>query len=188
MLARLTISNYALIDALDISFPKHLVIITGQTGAGKSILLDSLGLLLGNRAEVGLIRQGEEKLSVVGTFTLPKNQEFEDFLKEYDLEADDEIVIKRTLSIDGKGKIFFNDQPVSSKILKDIGHFLVEVHGQFDNQGLLNPANHLDILDAYGCYPEKISAVAQAYRLFKQTQKERSDAEKNIASIFTNCI
>ena len=180
MLTALSIRNVVLIDKLDLDFKSGLSVLTGETGAGKSILLDSLGLLLGNRAETGLIRQGEEKLSVIGTFTLPKNQEFKRLLDEYDLEVEDDVIIKRSLSQDGKGKIFLNDQQVSVKVLKEIGRFLVEVHGQFDNQGLLNPANHLDILDAYGNYKEKLETVMIAYNCYKQAKNARTEAEKNI--------
>ena len=186
MLLSLSIRNVVLIDKLDLDFKSGLSVLTGETGAGKSILLDSLGLLLGNRAETGLIRQGEEKLSVTGTFSLPQNAEFKSLLDEYDLEAENEIIIKRSLTQDGKGKIFFNDQPVSAKILKEIGRFLVEVHGQFDNQGLLNPANHLDILDSYGNYKETLQNVAQAYNALHQAKKERIEAENTIAQAKTD--
>lgn len=180
MLNSLSIRNVVLIDKLDLDFQSGLSVLTGETGAGKSILLDSLGLLLGSRAETGLIRRGEDKLSVTGSFTLPDNPEFRRLLEEYELEAEDEIIIKRTLSADGKGKIFFNDQPVSVKVLKEIGRFLVEVHGQFDNQGLLNPANHLDILDAYGNYKDTLTATADAYAAYRQSRTERLNAEDNI--------
>ena len=101
-------------------------------------------------------------------------------MSEYELEAEDEIVIKRTLNGDGKGKIFFNDQPISVKILKEMGSFLVEIHGQFDNQGLLNPANHLDILDSYGGYKDNLNSVAQAYAAYTQARAARQSAEQNI--------
>ena len=151
MLQSLSIRNVVLIDKLDLDFKSGLSVLTGETGAGKSILLDSLGLVLGNRAETSLIRQGEDKLSVTAQFSLQKQTPaLRALLDEYEIEADDELLIKRSLTRDGKGKIFINDQPAGAKLLKEIGKYLVEVHGQFDNQGLLNPANHLDVLDAYG--------------------------------------
>lgn len=186
MLLSLSIRNVVLIDKLDLDFKSGLSVLTGETGAGKSILLDSLGLLLGNRAETGLIRQGEDKLSVTGIFTKPADKQFSELLENYDLEADDELIIKRLLSRDGKNKIFFNDQPLSAKVLKEIGHFLVEVHGQFDNQGLLNPANHLDILDSYGRYQENLRVTAEAFANYKQAKKERVTAEQNIAQAKTD--
>ena len=180
MLSSLSIRNVVLIDKLDLDFKSGLSVLTGETGAGKSILLDSLGLLLGNRAETNLIRYGEDKLSVTGTFTIPTNPEFKALLNEYELEAEDEIVIKRTLNTEGKGKIFFNDQPVSAKILKEIGHLLVEIHGQFDNQGLLNQANHLDILDLYGGYKEELNKTAASWKMYKQARQSRQNAEQDI--------
>lgn len=186
MLVSLSIRNVVLIDKLDLDFKSGLSVLTGETGAGKSILLDSVGLLLGNRAETGLIRQGEDKLSVTGIFNMPESQELKNLLDEYELEASDEIVIKRTLNTEGKSKIFFNDQPVSAKLLKEIGKFLVEVHGQFDNQGLLNPVNHLDILDLYGGYKDLLSETTQAYTAFRQAATARQEAERNIEQAKTD--
>lgn len=186
MLSSLSIRNVVLIDKLDLDFKSGLSVLTGETGAGKSILLDSLGLLLGNRAETNLIRYGEDKLSVTGTFTLPTNSEFKTLLDEYELEAEDEIVIKRTLNTEGKSKIFFNDQPVSAKILKEIGRFLVEIHGQFDNQGLLNQANHLDILDLYGGYKEDLSKTAASWKQYKLARQSRQTAEQDIQKAKTD--
>jgi len=165
MLQSLHVKNLALIDEAEVTFGGGLNILTGETGAGKSILLDSLGLVLGKRAETSLIRQGEDKLSVTAIFDAePQNKELQDLLAENELDSGDEMIIKRSLSRDGKGKIFFNDQPISARLLKDIGKYLVEIHGQFDNQGLLNPANHRSVLDAFGNYPELLQTVRNAYR------------------------
>ena len=131
MLQSLSIRNVVLIDRLDLDFKPGLSVLTGETGAGKSILLDSLGLVLGNRAETSLIRQGEDKLSVTAVFEVTdENNPLYALCAAYELEADSEITIKRSLNRDGKGKIFFNDQPISAKLLKEIGKYLVEVHGQ----------------------------------------------------------
>lgn len=182
MLQSLSIRNVVLIDKLNLDFQTGLSVLTGETGAGKSILLDSLGLVLGKRAETSLIRQGEEKLAVAAVFDgQPDNRQLQNLLAENELECGDEIIIKRVLSRDGKGKIFFNDQPISAKLLKEIGKYLVEIHGQFDNQGLLNPANHLDILDAYGNYPLQLSTVKAAYQNYKAAAKERIEAENNVS-------
>ena len=128
MLQSLSIRNVVLIDKLDLDFKSGLSVLTGETGAGKSILLDSLGLVLGNRAETSLIRQGEDKLSVTAQFSLQKQTPaLRALLDEYEIEADDELLIKRSLTRDGKGKIFINDQPAGAKLLKEIGKYLVEV-------------------------------------------------------------
>lgn len=182
MLQSLSIRNVVLIDKLDLDFKSGLSVLTGETGAGKSILLDSLGLVLGNRAETSLIRQGEDKLSVTAQFSLQKQTPaLRALLNEYEIEADDELLIKRSLTRDGKGKIFINDQPAGAKLLKEIGKYLVEVHGQFDNQGLLNPANHLDVLDAYGAYKPLAERTATAFAAYKKARAARQEAEKNIA-------
>lgn len=182
MLQSLSIRNVVLIDKLDLDFKSGLSVLTGETGAGKSILLDSLGLVLGNRAETSLIRQGEDKLSVTAQFSLQKQTPaLRALLDEYEIEADDELLIKRSLTRDGKGKIFINDQPAGAKLLKEIGKYLVEVHGQFDNQGLLNPANHLDVLDAYGAYKPLVERTAAAFAAYKKACAARQEAEKNIA-------
>lgn len=182
MLQSLSIRNVVLIDKLDLDFNRGLSVLTGETGAGKSILLDSLGLVLGNRAETSLIRFGEDKLTVTAVFDLPEKQNpLWDMFSENDLDVEDELIIKRTLSRDGKGKIFVNDQTISLKLLKDISKYLVEVHGQFDNQGLLNPANHLSVLDAYGNYPSLLAEVKETYQTYKSTRQKRVRAEADIA-------
>ena len=183
MLCSLSIRNVVLIDKLDLEFGSGLSVLTGETGAGKSILLDSLGLVLGNRAETSLIRKGEDKLSVTAVFSLPeKGHQLYELAEEFDLDLEDELVIKRSLDSNGKGKIFVNDQQVSLKVLKEIGRWLVEVHGQFDNQGLLNPALHRGILDGYGQYEEAKAQTAEKYALYKQAIKLREETEKTLTA------
>ena len=178
MLKSLSIRNVVLIDKLDLDFTSGLNVFSGETGAGKSILLDSLGLILGNRAETSLIRQGADKLTVSGSFEIAdKNNPFFKLCAENDLEIDDEIIIKRSLSTDGKGKIFLNDQPITARLLKELGAYLVEVHGQFDNQGLLNPATHLQVLDSFGGYDEELETTASAYRKYQDLSKKLSQAQ-----------
>ena len=182
MLRSLYIRNVVLIDKLDLDFGGGLSVLTGETGAGKSILLDSLGLVLGNRAETGLIRSGEDKLSVTAIFDGQEaNTPLQNLLSENEIEGGSEIIIKRTLDRSGKGKIFVNDQPISARLLKEIGPLLVEVHGQFDNQGLLNPANHRDILDAYGQYTELLNKVAVAWEDYRRAKAERAKAEEDLS-------
>ena len=140
-------------------------------------MLDSLGLILGARAETGLIRHGAEKLCVVGTFELEdKKSPFFQICAENEIEVDDEIIIKRTLTTDAKSKIFLNDQPISLKLLKELGSFLVEIHGQFDNQGLLNPQTHIDVLDSFGGYDKKLLEVQELFKKFRDTQKKLKNA------------
>lgn len=182
MLQSLSIRNVVLIEKLDLDFKSGLSVLTGETGAGKSILLDSLGLVLGKRAETSLIRHGAEKLGVAAIFDgCAGIAELQNLLAENELEGGDELMIKRSLDRDGKGKIFINDQPISAKLLKEIGKYLVEIHGQFDNQGLLNPANHQEVLDAFGGNAELLSQTKKTYAEYKQAATARAQAEADIA-------
>ncbi len=178
MLKSLSIKNVVLIESLEIEFSKGLTVLSGETGAGKSILLDSLGLLLGNRAETSLIRTGEEKLSVSGVFEIDKSNKIHAIAKEYDLDIDDDIIIKRTITSEGKGKILFNDQPITLKLLKEISSHLIEIHGQHDSQGLLNQDLHGSILDSYGKLEASIKDVSLAYKQYKTTQRELAKKEE----------
>ena len=180
MLKSLSIRNVVLIDSLDIDFSKGLIVLSGETGAGKSILLDSLGLLLGNRAETSLIRSGTDKLSVTGVFdVLPQNAIYT-LAKEYDLDIDGDIIIKRTITADGKNKILFNDQIITLKLLKELAQNLIEIHGQHDSQGLLNPSTHRYILDNYGGYEEDLSSAKKAFVDYKEAQKKLKTEEELI--------
>jgi len=177
MLESLSVRNFVLIEKLDVDFTSGFTILSGETGAGKSILLGALGLVMGNRADVDLIRSGTDKLSVTATFSAPqKESPINTIAKENDIEIDGSIIIKRSLNADGKSKIFINDQPISLKLLKEFASELVEIHGQFDNQGLLNQANHIEILDNYGKYFQKIEQVRDFYNQYKQATQNRIKA------------
>jgi DNA repair protein RecN (Recombination protein N) len=179
MLKSLSIRNVVLIDKLDLEFSPELNVLSGETGAGKSVLLDSLGLLLGRRADTGLIRAGTDKLSVSGVFELKdKENPFYRLCIDNDLELEQEdIIVKRSLDCDGKSKIFINDQPVTQRFLKEAGGYLVEVHGQFDSQGLLNSAMHLQVLDRYGVDSDSLGLLQTQYRSFRNIQEELEKAQ-----------
>ena len=152
MLTRLSIRNIVLIEALDLTFGRGLGVLTGETGAGKSILLDALGLVLGNRADSGLVRGGTDKASVSASFefaALP--QGLAERLDDADIEVEDgePLIVRRQLRPDGKSKAFVNDQPVSVGLLREIAGFLVELHGQHDDRGLVNPRGHRALLDRF---------------------------------------
>ncbi len=150
MLTHLSIRDVVTVDKLDIDFAAGLCVLTGETGAGKSIVLDALGLALGGRADAGLIRTGADKLSVTASFTLPRKHAAFARLSEQDLTAeDDAVVLRRIVTSDGRSRAFINDQPVNVGLLREIGGLLVEVHGQFETHGLLDPATHITALDAY---------------------------------------
>lgn len=180
MIQSLSIKNVVLIDNLELDFDKGLSVLTGETGAGKSILLDSLGLVLGLRAETRLIRYGQEKLSVCGVFKTPQSKELQEILKELEIDFNDELIIKRSLSLDGKSKISVNDVPITLKSLKELGKYLVEIHGQFDNQGLLNPSNHREVLDIFGGHKNLLINCEAKFNEFKLAHKTRLELEENI--------
>lgn len=161
MLTELSIRDVVTVDKLDIGFAPGLCVLTGETGAGKSIVLDALGLALGGRADAALIRKGADKLSVSAAFALPRKHPVFGLLAEQDLAADeDAVVLRRTLGADGRSKAFVNDQPVTVSLLRSLGEHLVEVHGQFESHGLLDPATHMDALDAYRAATEKAGPKA----------------------------
>lgn len=184
MLTSLLINNVVLIEKLELKFSKGLTIFSGETGAGKSVLLDSLALVSGMRGDVGLIRTGADKLAVTATFEIQnkKSALFEIF-KENDIDGTDEVIIRRVLSADGKSKIFLNDTPISLKLLKTISAYLLEIHGQFDNQGLLDNSTHIDFLDSFGDYKAVLDQTAKSFENLKNLQKKLKEAiaisEKN---------
>lgn len=150
MLAGLSIRDVVIIDRLDLSFRDGLSVLTGETGAGKSILLDALGLALGERSDVGLIAGGADRAVVSAVFEAPDDHPVRALLAEQGFEIDGALVLRRVLNRDGRTRAFINDQPASVGLLRRVGEGLVEVQGQFEQRGLLNPATHRAILDAFG--------------------------------------
>ena len=150
MLVELNISNVVLIDQLTIDFKQGLCVLTGETGAGKSVLLDSLGLALGVRAESGLVRTGAERASVTASFQIGLDHESIPILQGAGIDIEDDfLLLRRVVYASGKSRAFINDQAVSVSLLKQVGDCLVEIHGQFETQGLLNPSTHQTMLDLY---------------------------------------
>ncbi len=168
MLTTLTIRNIVLIETLELAFSGGLGVLTGETGAGKSILLDALGLVLGNRAESGLVRAGEEQASVVATFEFAQLPEpVAAALSEADvaIEPGEMLIIRRTLKLDGGSRAFINDQPVGVALLRELAPALVELHGQHDDRGLVNPRGHRALLDRYaGADREGVAAAWDDWR------------------------
>jgi len=182
VLQSLSIRNIVLIEALDLEFGSGLSVLTGETGAGKSILLDSLGLVLGNRAESGLVRKGADKAQVTASFDAPDQQsKLAIALDDNDIEVEpgEPLIIKRSLKADGGSKAFINDQPCSASLLRSIGGQLIEIHGQHDDRGLINPKGHRALLDIFaGANGAK---VAKAYAAWQEArvalEKMKTDQE-----------
>lgn len=181
MLSRLSIRDVVLIERLELDFSQGLCVLTGETGAGKSILLDSLGLALGARAEARLVRYGASQSVVTAEFDLPVNHPIYALLDEHGLSVEGEpLMLRRTLGTDGRSRAFINDQSVSVGLLRQIGDEMVEVHGQFDNQRLLNPATHLGLLDAHGGHGALRGDVSKAYHTWREAALERKRAEEDM--------
>lgn len=183
MLVSLSIRDVVLIDRLDLACGPGLTVLTGETGAGKSILLEALGLALGGRASGSLVRAGADCASVAAAFALPSGHPAFARLEEIGISADrdEPLVLRRVVGADGRGKAFAADQPVGVAALRAIGDTLVEVHGQFEAQGLLDPATHLKILDAFGVAAEVREETARAHAALAEAEAARRTAEESLA-------
>lgn len=175
MLTRLSIRDIVLIERLDIDFETGLAVLTGETGAGKSILLDAFSLALGGRGDAGLVRQGGEQGQVTAAFDLPKNHAAWKLLAEHGLDGGDELILRRVQLGDGRTRAFINDQPSSVQALKAIGATLVEIHGQHDERALVDTATHRTLLDAFAGLEGDVDALEALWMA-------RRDAEQAVTA------
>lgn len=182
MLAALAIRNVVLIEKLDIQFQGGFCALTGETGAGKSILLDSLGLALGGRSESGLLRKGADQASVAAEFHIDPKHAAHELLKEQGLDSDTTLILRRVLGADGRSRAFINDQAVSIALLREIGASLVEIHSQFETHGLLDARTHRALLDDYAGLRGETRALVRLWDDWKGFEQDliaaRQDAEK----------
>ncbi|WP_428413919.1 hypothetical protein [Pararhizobium sp.] len=178
MLISLAIRDVVLIERLGLGFEAGLSVLTGETGAGKSILLDSLGLALGMRAESGLVRPGGERAGVTAAFAVDGDHPAWELLREQELDADksEPLVLRRSLTVDGRSRAFINDQAVSVGLLRRVGELLVEIHGQFDDRGLMDPAAHRRLLDGFHG-DAAVDTVASAHREWQEALEALRTAE-----------
>lgn len=179
MLASLSIRDVVLIEKLDLEFASGLSVFTGETGAGKSILLDSLSLTLGARADSGLVRHGAPQLTVIAEFDPPPFHPARVLLSAQDVDAQDgPLVLRRVVTADGRSRAYVNDQAISVGLLRKVGDELVEIHGQFESHGLLDDATHLPVLDAFAGLAEMRGAVKAAWTTWREAAKTRAQAEE----------
>ena len=182
MLARLSIRDIVLIDQLDLEFTPGLTILTGETGAGKSILLDALSLALGARGDGALVRHGEAQGQVTAVFELPLAHPIARALAEQDIGFEGELILRRVQMADGRTRAVVNDQSVSAQTLRALASRLVEIHGQHDERALLDSSTHRALVDAYGGLEAKVEAVRAAHADFRaretELQRERSKVEE----------
>ncbi|HEY6631836.1 MAG TPA: DNA repair protein RecN [Rhizobiaceae bacterium] len=172
MLARLSIRDIVLIERLDIDFARGLSVLTGETGAGKSILLDALSLALGARGDASLVRHGAAQGQVSAVFDVPKNHPARAILAENALDDDGDIILRRVQTADGRTRVFVNDQPSSVTLMRDIGRALVEIHGQHDERALVDGSAHRDLLDAFGGHVGEVENCAKAWRLWRDCEQQ----------------
>ncbi|MES0811219.1 DNA repair protein RecN [Roseibium sp. SCPC15] len=180
MLVTLSIRDIVLIDRLDLDFAAGMSVLTGETGAGKSILLDSLSLALGARGDADLVRHGESQGQVTAVFDVPGNHPVRAFLRENDIDDDGDVILRRIQTSDGRTRAFINDQPVSAGLLRQAGVLLVEIHGQHDDRALVDPESHRALIDVFGSLTELAAGVAKSYSGFRAAEKAVIDHERRI--------
>ena len=170
MLARLTIRDIVLIDRLDLEFGPGLSILTGETGAGKSILLDALALALGARGDGALVRQGQAQGQVTAVFDVPADFPALDIAREQGAEIEGELILRRVQLADGRTRAFVNDLPVGVQTLRALGAGLVEIHGQHDDRALVDAASHRTLVDAFGGLGEEVAATRRAFTAVRESE------------------
>ncbi len=175
MIKSLQIKDYALIENISIEFGSGLNIITGETGAGKSILIDAMGLLLGERASAEVIRKGAAKSIVEGIFSLDGNKKVLKLLTENDIDVSDELIIRREISSKGSNRCFINDTPVTLNLIKEAGDLLVDLHGQHEHQSLLRPDTHIEMLDGFGNFEKEKDEYYGLYKQLNAAVRELED-------------
>lgn len=194
MLAQLSIRDIVLIDRLDLGFEDGLSVLTGETGAGKSILLDGFALALGARGDGGLVRHGETQGQVSAVFDLAMSHPARALAQAQEIDTDGDLILRRVQYADGRTRAFVNDQPVSVQILRMIGAALVEIHGQHDDRALTDPAQHRAILDGFGELTEQAAEVARASETLKkarqalQSQRIRVETARKEADFLRHAV
>ena len=181
MLSSLSIRDVVLIDKLDLAFEAGIVTLTGETGAGKSILLDALGLALGARADAAMVRAGAERASVTAVFDVPADHPARAIAAEQGLDAEGELILRRVVGADGRSRASVNDQPGSVGLLRALGATLVEIHGQFETQGLLDAATHRAALDSFRGLGARASEAARLHAAWRGAAAAAETARAELA-------
>src|ERR1700754_3271668 len=177
MLARLSIRDIVLIERLDLEFSNGLAVLTGETGAGKSILLDAFALALGGRGDASLVRHGAEQGQVTAVFDIPKKHPANTILRDNGFEDSGEMILRRVQLSDGRTRAFLNDQAISVQTLKSVGAVLVEIHGQHDERALVDAATHRRLLDAFAALKKEVNAVEALWDA-RRTARTALDAHR----------
>ncbi|MCK5003304.1 MAG: DNA repair protein RecN [Gammaproteobacteria bacterium] len=178
MLLHLTIRNFAIIDALELEFESGLTALTGETGAGKSILLGALGLVLGDRADNDSIKQDADHAEIVAEFDIQSNEAVSSWLVEQALNADDECILRRRVSKDGRSRAYINGTPVNLQLIRELGEMLIDIHGQHEHQSLMKPVVQRQLLDDYANHANLIEAVSNAFVQLKLVDEQLQHLEQ----------
>ncbi len=178
MLLHLTIRNFAIIDALELDFETGLTALTGETGAGKSILLGALGMVLGDRADNDSIKQDADHAEIVAEFDIQNNEAVRSWLVEQALNADDECLLRRRVSKDGRSRAYINGTPVNLQLIRELGEMLIDIHGQHEHQSLMKPVAQRRLLDDYANHSNLIEAVSNAYVQLKLVHEQLQHLEQ----------
>lgn len=186
MLVHLSIRDIVLIDRLDIDLAPQLSVLTGETGAGKSIVLDAFALALGSRGDAALVRQGVDQGQVVAAFEVAKNHPARKILSENDIDGENELILRRVQFADGRTRAFINDQPVSVQVLREVGRRLVEIHGQHDERALIDSATHRSLLDAFAGHLDKVAEVGKLYAAWQSAAGAAESERSRLAKAFTD--
>ncbi|WP_273788060.1 DNA repair protein RecN [Bartonella grahamii] len=187
MLVQLSIHNIVLIETLDIHFTAGLTVLTGETGAGKSILLDALSLALGGRGDASLVRHGAERGQVTAVFDVPISHPARQLIRENGLDDEGDIILRRVQSSDGRSRVFINDQVSSVALMRSVGRLLVEIHGQHDDRALVDVATHRQLLDAFGGLEDEVENLRQCYYTWREfeerLQRQRLKVESAVREV-----
>ena len=183
MLTQMSIRNFALIEQMNISFNDGITIFTGETGAGKSILMDAFSILLGERASSEFIRHGKDSFVIDGIFDIANHQSIQELLESKNIMIEeDQLILSRSFNRNGKSSILANDQPIPLKALKEIGQYLADIHGQYSNQRLLDADTHHEYLDTFNQEGKTVyKAYIEAYKVYKQAKQEVDNLQKNMS-------
>ncbi|MHB1686942.1 MAG: DNA repair protein RecN [Ignavibacteriaceae bacterium] len=183
MIKSLEVKDYALIEHINVEFGNGLNIITGETGAGKSILIGAMSLLLGERASTEVVRKGAAKSVVEGIFNVETNKKVKKILEENDVEFFPELIMRREISLKGSNRCFVNDTPVSLNLIKDIGNLLVDLHGQHEHQSLLRTETHIEFLDEFGNHEVDLQSYKMIYDELAKITRELKSLKEREASL-----
>ena len=183
MLTQMSIRNFALIEQMNISFNDGITIFTGETGAGKSILMDAFSILLGERASSEFIRHGKDSFVIDGIFDIAHHQSIQELLESKNIMVEEgQLILSRSFNRNGKSSILANDQPIPLKALKEIGQYLADIHGQYSNQRLLDADTHHEYLDTFNQEGKTAyKAYREAYKVYKQAKQEVDNLQENMS-------